>query len=641
MRRAWLLLAFTFAAGSSLSQPAASDVESVRAQFRLAYGLTRAGITTAAADSEALRGYSIYPYLEAFRLGRALDESVRTWTDDDAAIESFLAQHDGEPVSVNLRVAWLQSLATRDLWPPYLEHYRPEVADTGLRCRNLIARIELGNTDGIAPLVLEEWLTPYQLPEECEPVFRWSRSNGLLDNPAIEARVRLLLENGDANFARIVAQRLPAERARPLLAWADLIERPRQSIAAHLRGPAWPIDAEMLLDGWSRLARDDPDAALAIAGELFESGLVATAGAGEFELALALGLAWDRRPETLDIFARVPAPLLDDYALGWQFRAALWVDDEEVARRAIAAMSTTQQATAQWRYWNARVIDNDDTRERLLTGLLPDDNYFSAVAAAALDDPARTHPVALAADAATIAALATDPGIVRARELRLVDLPIAAQREWREVYETLDPDERAQSVRLAADLGWHDVAIATATELGIYFDYALLYPRPFDAAVASAADEFGIEPSLIYAVMRQESLYRVDAESTAGAIGLMQLQRGTARDVSRELGSSASGGLDPLVPEQAIRLGTARLASLIERYDGHVVPALAAYNAGPAAVDRWLPDEPVAGDIWLENVPFNETREYVRRVLWHSVVFESLAGGRADAREWLREIERP
>ena len=641
MRRAWLLLAFAFAAGPGLAQPAASDAGSVRAQFRLAYGLARAGITTAAADSEALREYSIYPYLEASRLGRALDNSASAWTDDDAAVESFLAQHVGEPVTVNLRVAWLQSLATRNLWPPYLEHYRADVADTGLRCRYLIARIETGETDGIAPLVVEEWLTPYQLPEECEPVFRWSRSNGLLDNDATEARVYLPLQNGEADFARIVAQRLPAERARPLLAWADLIERPRESIAAHLVGPAWPVDAEMLLAGWSRLARDDPDAALAMADDLLRSELVVAAGAGRFALALALGLAWDRRPETLAAFERVPTTELDDYALAWQARAALWADDEEVARSAIASMSPTQRATAQWRYWSARVDANDGTREQLFNALLPDDNYFAAVAAAALHDRAAIHPQALSADPGTIAGLSEVPGIVRARELRFVDLPVSAQREWREVYETLAPAEREQSVHLAAELGWHDVAIATATELGIYFDYALLYPRPFDEAVASAADEFGIEPSLIYAVMRQESLYRVDAESAAGAVGLMQLQRGTARDVSRELGNAAAGGLDPLVPDQAIRLGTARLASLVERYDDHIVPALAAYNAGPAAVDRWLPDEPIAGDVWLENVPFNETREYVRRVLWHSVVFESLQGGRVDAREWLREVERP
>jgi soluble lytic murein transglycosylase len=394
----------------------------------------------------------------------------------------------------------------------------------------------------------------------------------------------------------------------------------------------------MLLDGWSRLARDDPDAALALHGRLIEADPVAAAGSGAFDLALALGLAWDRRSGTLAAFARVPAVSLDDYALGWQTRAALWAGETAVARGAIAAMSPEQRASAPWRYWTARLNDDEHEAERLYAALLSEDNYYASLAAARLHDRPDVHRAPLAADAPRIAALAALPGIARARELRLVGLPVAAAREWSVEYAGLEPADRAQSIHLAFNLGWYDLAIATATELGIYFDYELLYPRPHAAAVAAAAAESGLDPWLIHAVMRQESLYRADAESPAGALGLMQLQRGTAREVSRQLGITVAGGLDPLVPEAGIRLGAARLASLIERYEGHIVPALAAYNAGPAAVDRWLPEEPVAGDVWLENVPFNETREYVRRVLWHSVVFAWLAGERVDARGWLQEI---
>jgi soluble lytic murein transglycosylase len=96
--------------------------------------------------------------------------------------------------------------------------------------------------------------------------------------------------------------------------------------------------------------------------------------------------------------------------------------------------------------------------------------------------------------------------------------------------------------------------------------------------------------------------------------------------------------LDPAIN---IRFGTARLATLIERFDGNPVVALAAYNAGPAAAARWLPAAPVDGDIWLENVPFNETRDYVRRVLWHSTVFAWLDGERTDAGDWLRPVRPP
>jgi peptidoglycan lytic transglycosylase len=199
--------------------------------------------------------------------------------------------------------------------------------------------------------------------------------------------------------------------------------------------------------------------------------------------------------------------------------------------------------------------------------------------------------------------------------------------------------ERDQSIHVAHDLGWFDLAVATATERGVFFDYALLYPEPYAAEVEAAAREFDLEPALIEAVIRQESLYRSDVESSAGALGLMQLTPGTLRDIAQSLGDGSSAAGDPLDPAVNIRYGAARLSLMLERYDGHVVLALAAYNAGPAAVDRWLPDERVDGDVWLANVPYNETREYVRRVLWHTVVFASLRHDRVDARDWLREVE--
>jgi soluble lytic murein transglycosylase len=375
------------------------------------------------------------------------------------------------------------------------------------------------------------------------------------------------------------------------------------------------------------------------------SDLIAAEGIGPrspYTLALALGLAWDRHPETLEFFASVAEADIDDYALSWQARAALWAAEWDAAHNAIAKMSAGQRATAQWRYWAARTADERDERDerdRLYASLQPDDNYFSAAAAAQLHDRPITHHDPLPRDAGIVSRLAAIPAILRATELRHVGLPVAAGREWRHAYTSFNTDERRQSIHLAAEIAWYDLAIVTATELGIFFDYTLLYPRPYVDEIEAAADEFDVEPSLIYAVMRQESLYRPDAVSGAGATGLMQLQRGTAGDVARNLGDAAPATVDVLDPPTNIRLGTARLASMLDRYDGHIVPALAAYNAGPAATDRWLPDSAIDGDVWLENIPYNETREYVRRVLWHSVVFEWLNDDHVNAREWLREVE--
>ena len=179
----------------------------------------------------------------------------------------------------------------------------------------------------------------------------------------------------------------------------------------------------------------------------------------------------------------------------------------------------------------------------------------------------------------------------------------------------------------------------TAAQERLFNDYPVLYPRPYDREVAQAAKATGLAPTLIYSIIRQESLYQPYAVSSANAIGLMQLLPGTARRTAVAIGESRPSAEDLKRPAINVQLGAATLADLVQRFDGQLVPALAGYNAGPGAVARWLPDKPREVDVWVENIPFNETRGYVQRVMWHSVVFEWLSdGGPEDARAWLARV---
>jgi soluble lytic murein transglycosylase len=144
---------------------------------------------------------------------------------------------------------------------------------------------------------------------------------------------------------------------------------------------------------------------------------------------------------------------------------------------------------------------------------------------------------------------------------------------------------------------------------------------------------------LIYGVIRQESLYRTDAVSGAGAFGLAQLMPETARRVAKEWQRPVPAAADLFDPAVNITLGAAHLRELVNRFDQHTAVALAGYNAGEVAAQRWLPDAPIDADIWIENIPYNETRDYVQRVLWHSVVFAWLENGRGQKVDsWLAPI---
>jgi soluble lytic murein transglycosylase len=643
------MAAFVVTCFSVSSAVAADDdpLTGARQLFVLAYAAAQTGMPLPSLeDPEELRGYPLYPYLERARLIRALGTIKGPGpipADDDA--RAFLAAHAGEPVAPDLRRAWLRSLAAREEWSTFAEQYSGAVADPRLRCQWFQARIALDQTKNLEPDVVEQWLTPQRLPSDCEQVFGWLEARHGLGDDLVAQRVKLLLANGQTDFARTVARRLPANRAAAYLRWADMLDKPAASLDAALADPkrAAELEGAPLAAGWRKLARSDASEALARHERLLNLLGPDSPAAARYTLVLALGLAWDRHgAEALEIFDAVPADLFDDNARGWQARAALWARDWPQVQRSIAAMSENERGAARWRYWSARAasaLGDDQAASAIYEALLPTDNFYAANAAARLGRPAEPHPLRLEQHPSVIEALGSQPAFVRARELKLCGLRDPALREWRAGFDALPYAERTQAVALAASWGWHDVSVAMATQQRVFFDYELLYPRPYDAEVSAAAGVAAVDAPLLYGVVRQESLFRSDAVSAAGAVGLAQLLPETAVRTARAWQHPEPGAVDLLDPAINIQLGAWHIRDLTDRFDKQTAVALAAYNAGEAAAARWLPPENVDADVWIENIPYNETREYVERVMWHRVVFAWLESGapqRVDT--WIAEV---
>ena len=261
------------------------------------------------------------------------------------------------------------------------------------------------------------------------------------------------------------------------------------------------------------------------------------------------------------------------------------------------------------------------------------------MAAARLDRPVVPSVKKLSINAAKLREVEQLPTLVRARELYHCKLRSQALSEWDYLYRQLSEPARNQAIHLMSRWGWHDQAISVAAQRGVFKDYPLLYPRPYRSAVRNAAKLTGLETELIYGVMRQESLYRADAVSPAGARGLLQLLPETARRIAKSVQQPRPSPDDLFKPEVNIVLGASELRALTEKFGGMRMAALAGYNAGPNAARRWLPDRPIDSDIWVENIPYNETRGYVQRVLWHSVVFAWLRTGKGQKTDaWIASV---
>jgi soluble lytic murein transglycosylase len=459
----------------------------------------------------------------------------------------------------------------------------------------------------------------------------------------IEQRVRLALKDGNAAFAREIAAFLPPQSAAPLLQWATLLEEPQRRIEALLAAPSTAVEEEALLAGWTRFTRANRDLAMRRYDAFIRARGLTNVTASRYALALALALSWDRHAEALRYFARVAPADLDDYALEWQTRAAVWASDWKLVANAIAAMSDTQRGLTRWRYWAARAAErNGDSKlaRQLYESALLDDNYYSIMAAARLGQTLAPHPERLLIDEVQLKQIEELPALIRARELFWCEQRDLANVEWASGYAQLPQDARQQAIHLAARWGWHEQAIMTAALLRLFNDYALLYPQPFDREVQAAAQLSRLPAELIYSVMRQESLYRTDAVSSAGARGLLQMRPDTARMTASAWKQRKPAPDDLFDPTIAIPLGAAQLRTLVDRFGGQTVVALAGYNAGPNAASRWMPAQPIESDVWIENIPFNETRTYVQRIVWHNLVFNWLKTGEPQqAAAWLSRIE--
>ncbi len=631
---ALLLLAGRIAAAAD-----GPDYSGAREQFLRAMAQVQPALD--ADDDGALRSYPLYPYLQAERIVQALNVAPTAAAADRRAA-GFLATYGMLPVGAQLRRSWLENLALRAQWEAFLGVYRDSGATDALRCQALTARIATGQSAQLGPALVRQWLAAREVPE-CDSPFAFGLDHGIITAELVERRARAALQAGNTSLAKPLLSLLPAAQAAPLRQWAALLDTSQRSIDTLLHQPATAVLPEALLAGWSHLARQDPDAAVDRYPQLLRTRNLTVDGASASALAVALALAWRRDTRAEDFFARVNAHDLDDAALEWRARAALWDGNWPLVTQIIATMSESNRQSARWRYWTARALEQTGAGAQahgLFSALAPDDNYYSGLAAARLGMTVTPHPQPLVRDEALRAHLAHIPALVRAHELLLCELRGQATNEWQFAFDALNAPERQQAVALAADWGWYDLAVTTATTLHIFYDYDLLYPQPFQTSVTAAAHAAQLPVSLIYSVIRQESLYRTDVVSSAGARGLMQLELSTAKPIARALKLPTPQLTDLFDPQINSTLGAQHLHLLLDRVNGQLPLALAAYNAGIAAANRWLPVDSIAPDVWVENIPFNETRAYVQRILWHTVVYGWLRsdGQAQDTAAWLAPI---
>jgi len=608
----------------SSEQPAA-DADTIRQEFVAAMQRIRQRQPDLP-DSPALQSYAIHDYLVAARWRRDLilrpDESL------DAAIDGFLHAHAGQPVARALRRDWLTSLAQRRRWDWFLPR-SVDVNDPVLICDRLEARLSSNDTQGLAAAALLRWISPQKPPAECADVFAWLRKQGFLTPALAEGRTRAALAADTPRLAREFAADVPVSRRAALLQWSDLLDSPRSTLNVLAAHPSLPVEPEALASGFDKLSRTEPAFALDLLPRLLARDGLAPPLQDRLKRSAALGAAYDRDPRAMTAFDELPAAAVDGQVQEWRVRAALWKGDYARALAWMEQMPPSLSATPRWRYWHARAVAatrGDDTAVPLFAEIAGLRDYYGYLAADRLKQPYNLNMRPSPLDAAAQTALSSQAGMIRAHELFDCDMTEDAISEWTAVLEGADTALKVQAALLASRWGWYFQAITTLAQTGEFDDVTLRYPRPYLDAVNQAGKLAQLPQDWILAVMRQESLFRKDAVSRADARGVMQLVPSTASAIARRWHLSSPGRDGLFDPAIAVPLGAAYLRELLDRYGEQLALSLAAYNAGPAAIAHWLPPGPMDADIWIENIPYNETRGYVQHILEHIVAFASVRG---------------
>ncbi|MDZ4142656.1 MAG: transglycosylase SLT domain-containing protein [Methylotenera sp.] len=565
--------------------------------------------------------YQLAPYadywLMLLRLENARDEEV----------QNFLALYVDMPFADRMRSEWLKKLGKQQNWGPFFEEYALfKREDVAVQCYAMQGHTLLGDAD-ISAQAKDLWSSNFDLPGNCNQLFDDLQQTGLLNNEDIWARFRLALQAGKLSAAKNTISRLPDFAAANL----KLLDRAAQSPQIFLDKKTASFKSrfgvEANLYALDRLARSKLDDAVTTYNKvqsLFKADDRAF-GWGR----IAYHAARSHHPQAVSYFGLADGAVLDKEQLAWEVRAALRIQDWQTVLNTIAAMPAKQLEEGAWRYWKARALKQLEADAlgqnaeavAIFSKLSTERHFYGWLAAEELEEVMSNPSLDFAPTDIEVTAIASQPGIKRALELQRLDMRFEAKAEWVWAIRGFDDQQLLAAAEYAMRQKWYDIAISTADNTRLTHNFNLRYPAPYRELFRTSAGNVNLDEAWVYGITRQESRFMHYAKSGVGASGLMQLMPATAKWVAKRMGVNGynHGMIHDLTTN--IEFGTYYMRYALDLMDGNAVMATAGYNAGPSRAKRWRATKTLEGAIYIESIPFAETRGYVQKVMANAQMY--------------------
>lgn len=630
----WVLFVSLFFSQAASSQDQ-TDLAKQRKLFVKAEGLAHNPNSRAFKKlMSQLEGYPLKPYVELKTLSKF------PFMANKSQIERFLSQHEFSPLDKPLRKKWLSYLAKQNQ-PALFRHFYRDVGSVTLRCKYAEILFEGESTQQQALIMAEQlWVVGKSQPKQCDWLFKqWSKL-GKRSPEVVWKRLAKAADGGNHTLIPYLKTLLPAKQKYLADLWLKVRRSPSQvSRVSNFPHKIPELEQEILVYGLKRLISYDRDLALRSWDKLSAKFAFTKAQQRDVTQRFAVFLALADHKQArlwLEKASRFEAdPELSRWHLAHVLRQNDW-------QHALDVINFAPDDIAQdnvFQYWQARAYEQLDAGELANKGLKTlskQRHYYGFMASGQLSSAANLNNNPLLIAQAEIDELAMHPSAQRAFEFRALNRHVSARREWLFLRSQLTQQQKLTAAVLASQQGWHDQAIFGFSNAGYLDDLARRFPMPFDNQLQANAKKNNIDPAWAFAIARRESSFMPDAASGAGALGLMQVMPGTARYLAKKKVKKRA----LFDPATNVELGTQYMRYLLDKMDENRILATASYNAGWRRVKQWLPEKDnVPVDLWIETIPYKETRNYVKAVLAYQQIYSQHLGNDENLFKSLAKME--
>jgi len=567
-----------------------------------------------------LHYYPLQPYLDQQRLLNNIRLS------NAAEINEFLVKYKGTPLDWSLRKAWLKYLAKKKQGLLFIQAYKP-TNNAELTCQHLKFRLASGLPESvILPEVTKLWQVGKSQNKACDPLFeRWQKA-GYRTNDVVWQRISLAADGGKHTLIPYLTKLLPPEQQYLAKLWHKVRRDPSRVGKLKYFPNKSARETEILVYGLKRLIWRQPDNAIRSYKEAQEHFTFTPTQQQQINEKFALALSAKNHQQAPVWLDKLELSSLNKNMLQWRLSQALKQQDWQRLIVDLKLLPSEYKEDLKWKYWYGRALIATDAVERgqyLLQQLANERHYYGFLAASYLQTPVSMQHKPLAFSLAEKRRIINYPAAKRAFEFYHLGRYYQARSEWNYLISQLTNREKLIAAKVANENQWFDRTIFTLAKVGYLDDVGLRFPKAFDEEINRHANKEKIAPAWAFAIARRESSFMTDAHSPAGARGLMQLMPNTAKSLKK--GRINRNYL--LNADNNIQLGTRYLKKLLDRNSGNQVLATAAYNAGPHRVKSWLKNlKSIPADIWIETIPFKETRNYVKSVLAYQEIYQHEPG---------------